>query len=76
MRLIKKYSNRKLYDTTLARYINLTEIIELIGNGTELQVLDSQTSEDITNNILKSAIKYVNINNDNLISIIETHTNN
>ncbi len=48
MRTIKRYANRKLYDTSLRRYINLQEIAGLIQNGTEVRVIDSRSGEDIT----------------------------
>ncbi|MBI4871671.1 MAG: phasin family protein [Candidatus Riflebacteria bacterium] len=48
MRTIKRYGNRKLYDTSLRRYINLIEVAELVEKGTEVKVLDSKTGEDIT----------------------------
>ena len=38
-RIIKRYENRKLYDTEDRRYISLEEIAELIRNGVEVQVV-------------------------------------
>ncbi|MBI2944076.1 MAG: phasin family protein [Candidatus Wallbacteria bacterium] len=48
MRIIKRYANRKLYDTSVRRYINLVEIAELVQKGSEVKVVDSKTGEDIT----------------------------
>ncbi len=48
MRTIKRYANRKLYDTSVRRYINLVEIAELVQKGTEVKVVDSKSGEDIT----------------------------
>ncbi len=48
MRTIKRYGNRKLYDTSLRRYINLVEISDLVQKGVEVRVTDSKTGEDIT----------------------------
>lgn len=48
MRTIKRYGNRKLYDTSLRRYINLVEISDLVQKGVEVRVMDSKTGEDIT----------------------------
>ena len=45
---IKKYGNRRLYDTSRSRYINLDEIAALVRNGTEVQVVDVKTGEDLT----------------------------
>ncbi|MCH7897373.1 MAG: polyhydroxyalkanoate synthesis regulator DNA-binding domain-containing protein [Candidatus Methylomirabilales bacterium] len=47
--LIKKYSNRKLYDLTRSRYITLEEITELIRRGGQVKVVDAETQEDLTN---------------------------
>jgi polyhydroxyalkanoate synthesis repressor PhaR len=46
--IIKKYGNRRLYDTSRSRYINLEEIAALVRNGTELQVVDVKTGDDLT----------------------------
>jgi len=46
--VIKKYANRRLYDTSGSRYINLEDIAALVRNGTDLQVVDATTGEDIT----------------------------
>ena len=50
--IIKKYSNRRLYDTNHKKYVTLDEIANLIKEGNEIKVLDSQTDEDITKVIL------------------------
>ena len=46
--IIKKYGNRRLYDTSTSRYINLEEIAALIRNGKEVRVVDAKTGEDLT----------------------------
>jgi polyhydroxyalkanoate synthesis repressor PhaR len=46
--VIKKYSNRRLYDTSNSRYVNLDDIAALIRKGTDLQVVDAKTGEDLT----------------------------
>ena len=48
MPVIKRYPNRKLYDTEAKRYITLEGIAELIRDGAELQVIDHTTDEDLT----------------------------
>ena len=47
--LIKRYANRKLYNTQTSRYITLKGIAELIDDGEEVRVIDNETGEDITN---------------------------
>jgi polyhydroxyalkanoate synthesis repressor PhaR len=51
-RIIKKYPNRRLYDTELSRYITLSDIRELVMNGTSFQVVDTNSNEDLTRSIL------------------------
>ena len=46
--LIKRYANRKLYNTDTSRYITLKGIAELIDEGEEIRVIDNETGEDIT----------------------------
>ncbi len=54
--LIKKYENRRLYDTTNSRYINLEDVARMIRRGVEVQVVDAKTGEDITRLILTQII--------------------
>ncbi len=54
--IIKKYGNRRLYDTSGSRYINLEEIAALVRSGTEVQVLDAKTGEDLTHVTLTQII--------------------
>lgn len=46
--LIKRYANRKLYNTETSRYITLKGIAKLLDEGEEVQVIDKETGEDIT----------------------------
>jgi polyhydroxyalkanoate synthesis repressor PhaR len=46
--LIKRYANRKLYNTETSRYITLKGISELIEQGADVRVVDNETGEDIT----------------------------
>ena len=48
MPVIKRYPNRKLYDTEAKRYITLDGIADLIRSGEEVQVIDHTTNEDLT----------------------------
>lgn len=52
MRLIKRYSNRKLYDTTTRTYITIEGLIALVLEGFEIKVVENDTDEDITSLIL------------------------
>jgi polyhydroxyalkanoate synthesis repressor PhaR len=46
--VIKKYGNRRLYDTLGSRYVNLDQIAALIRQGRELRVIDAKTGQDLT----------------------------
>ena len=46
--LIKKYPNRRLYNTSSRAYVNLSDLAALIRQGEEIQVVDAKTGEDIT----------------------------
>lgn len=56
MPVIKRYPNRKLYDTEARQYITLEGIADLIRQGSEVQVIDNANSEDITAVILTQVI--------------------
>ena len=54
--LIKKYANRKLYDTETSRYITLEGISRLVREGHDIQVLDRDTGRDLTPLILSQIV--------------------
>ncbi len=54
--LIKKYPNRRLYDTSASCYITLDEVRKLVIDGTPFKVCEKKTNEDITRNILLQII--------------------
>lgn len=54
--VIKRYSNRKLYDTQESRYVTLEEIEDMIRGGREVQVVDAATGEDLTSVTLTQII--------------------
>jgi len=56
VRLIKKYPNRRLYDTRTSSYITLTDVKELVLSFEEFQVVDAKTGEDLTRSILLQII--------------------
>lgn len=47
-RVIKRYSNRKLYDTKDSRYVTLLQIAEMVRAGEEVQIIDNNSKEDLT----------------------------
>jgi polyhydroxyalkanoate synthesis repressor PhaR len=54
--IIKKYSNRRLYDTEASQYITLEELAELIRRGAEVRVLDAKSNDDLTQATLAQII--------------------
>jgi polyhydroxyalkanoate synthesis repressor PhaR len=55
-RVIKRYANRKLYDTQRSRYVTLDQISEMIRDGEDVQILDNNTKEDLTSVTLAQII--------------------
>lgn len=56
MRTLRKYSNRRLYDTSRSCYVTLEDVKELVLGGEAFQVQDSKTGQDLTRNILLQII--------------------
>ena len=54
--IIKKYPNRRLYNTSSRAYVNLDEIAALIRKGQDIQVVDARTGEDLTRVVLTQII--------------------
>jgi polyhydroxyalkanoate synthesis repressor PhaR len=54
--LIKRYGNRRLYNTETSGYVNYRELIKLIRDGHDIQVIDSRTKADVTKAVLMQVI--------------------
>jgi polyhydroxyalkanoate synthesis repressor PhaR len=54
--LIKKYENRRLYDATNSRYVNLEDVAEMLKKGHDVRVVDAASGKDITRLILTQII--------------------
>ena len=55
-RLIKRYANRKLYDTRDSRYVTLQQIADLVRVGEDVKIIDNKSKEDLTNVTLAQII--------------------
>ena len=55
-RIIKKYPNRRLYDTAASKYITLEDVRRLVLDGVQFMVRDAKTDEDITRGVLLQVI--------------------
>jgi len=51
-RLIRKYSNRRLYDTTASRHVTLEDLRQVIVSGDRIKVVDDKSGEDLTRSVL------------------------
>lgn len=54
--VIRKYPNRRLYDTSSRRYVNLDDVAALVRKGRDFQVVDAKTGEDLTRVVLTQII--------------------
>ncbi|MDD9981253.1 MAG: polyhydroxyalkanoate synthesis repressor PhaR, partial [Gammaproteobacteria bacterium] len=55
-RIIKKYPNRRLYDTEVSRYVTLEDVRSLVLQEIPFQIRDARTNEDLTRSILLQII--------------------
>jgi polyhydroxyalkanoate synthesis repressor PhaR len=55
-RIVKRYTNRKLYDTQESKYVTLGDVASMVSIGQEVQVIDNLTKTDITGQTLLQAI--------------------
>ena len=78
--IITKYSSRRLYNTQTSEYVTLDQIAELIRDGKEVQIIDKETNEDVTNQYLLQIIsdyeikKGASIPKDILTEIIKSYS--
>ena len=54
--IIKKYANRRLYDTSTSSYVTLDHLSELVREGREFEVRDAKSGEDLTRQVLTQII--------------------
>jgi polyhydroxyalkanoate synthesis repressor PhaR len=55
-RVIRKYANRRLYDTTASRHVTLDDIRKMVGSGERVKVIDDKSGEDVTRSMLLQII--------------------
>ena len=56
VRIIKKYPNRRVYDTTQSKYIKIDDLRQMIIDGVDFQVIDSQSKGDVTRSVVLQII--------------------
>ena len=67
--IIKKYANRRLYDTQSSSYVTLDHLSEMVKRGTAFEVRDARTNDDITRSVLLQIIFEEEAKGQNLLSI-------
>lgn len=67
--IIKKYANRRLYDTKTSSYVTLDHLSEMVKQGIAFEVHDARTGEDITRSVLLQIIFEEEVKGQNLMSI-------
>jgi len=71
--IIKKYSNRRLYDSTNKKYVTLDDIAALIREGNEVKVIDSQSGADISKVILIQVVLESEKNKEDILPVSFLH---
>jgi len=72
--VLKKYANRRLYDTQHSVYVTLNEVADMIKQGHEIQALDAKTKEDVTAFILTQIILEEARKNNTLLPVALLHS--
>jgi polyhydroxyalkanoate synthesis repressor PhaR len=67
--IIKRYGNRRLYNTETSSYVNYQDITKLIRDGHDIQVIDSKTKADVTKSVLMQVILEEEKNQKNLLPL-------
>jgi len=68
MHKVKKYANRKMYDTTDKKYISMDNLAKLIKSGKEVCIIDNKTGEDLTTSIVSQLIARDKSSQDKVVS--------
>lgn len=72
MKTLKKYGNRKIYDSELSKYVNLSDILDMVKQGQQVQVLVHKTSTDVTREVLKEAVfRHVPMSSEQLLEMVK-----
>jgi polyhydroxyalkanoate synthesis repressor PhaR len=71
--LLKKYANRRLYDTEKSAYVTLNQVADIIREGRQVAVVDAKTKEDVTAFILTQIVLEESRNNNVLLPVPLLH---
>ena len=67
--IIKKYANRRLYNTHTSSYVTLEHLAQMVKDGVDFAVLDAKSGEDITRSVLTQIIVEEEAKGENLLPI-------
>ncbi|MBK6799056.1 MAG: polyhydroxyalkanoate synthesis regulator DNA-binding domain-containing protein [Acidobacteria bacterium] len=67
--VIKRYGNRRLYNTETSAYVNYQDLVDLIREGNDILVIDSRTKADVTKSVLMQVIIEEEKNQKNLLPV-------
>jgi polyhydroxyalkanoate synthesis repressor PhaR len=67
--IIKRYGNRRLYNTETSSYVNYQDLVKLIRDGHDIKVIDSRTKADVTKSVLMQVILEEEKNEKNLLPL-------
>ncbi|WP_271077847.1 polyhydroxyalkanoate synthesis repressor PhaR [Aurantiacibacter sp. MUD61] len=67
--IIKKYANRRLYNTSSSSYITLDNLAEMVRDGVDFQVVDAKSGNDITHSILTQIIMEEEANGEHMLPV-------
>jgi polyhydroxyalkanoate synthesis repressor PhaR len=70
---LKKYANRRLYDTEKSTYVTLSEVAEIIRQGRAVEIFDAKTEEDVTHLVLTQIIMEESKNKNALLPVSLLH---
>jgi polyhydroxyalkanoate synthesis repressor PhaR len=70
---LKKYANRRLYNTEKSAYVTLNEVAELIKQGRQVEVVDASTDEDVTGFVLVQVIQEISRKKNPLLPVPLLH---
>lgn len=72
--VIKKYSNRRLYNTSTSKYVTIAQVSEMIKEMNEIKVVDAKTNDDVTSYILTQIVLEDAKNSNGLLPVPLLHT--
>ncbi len=67
--IIKKYANRRLYNTATSTYVTLDDLAEMVKSGADFTVMDAKTNEDITHSVLTQIIFEQEAKGENMLPV-------